>query len=183
MPALLFQLPGDSEGHSSPPALSVPCRVELHFQSLGWIISACIFLKIGFFFFASFFCLPVCLRMASVLLKDIFLSALSVYFPQLWSCSDPSSQSSCQACLHSYLWCMCFWISTYFVLLKQNSVLKRGRCWKDGSTVRSTGCSSRSPGFNAQHPQDRSQLFVVYQTAGSRTFDTSQTYMQREYSA
>jgi hypothetical protein len=26
-----------------------------------------------------------------------------------------------------------------------------GRSWRDGSTVKSIGCSSRGPGFNSQH--------------------------------
>ena len=33
--------------------------------------------------------------------------------------------------------------------------------WRDGSVVKSTGCSSRGPQFNSQHPHGSSQLSVT----------------------
>jgi hypothetical protein len=33
--------------------------------------------------------------------------------------------------------------------------------WRDGSAVKNTGCSSRRPGFNSQHPHGTSQLSVT----------------------
>ena len=35
-----------------------------------------------------------------------------------------------------------------------------GRDWRDGSMVKSTGCSSREPRFNSQHPHSHSQPTV-----------------------
>ena len=35
------------------------------------------------------------------------------------------------------------------------------RGWRDGSEVESTGCSSRGPEFNSQHPHGSSQLSVT----------------------
>ena len=43
-----------------------------------------------------------------------------------------------------------------FLKLKTN---KEG--WRDGSALKSTGCSSRRPGFNTQHPHSSSQLSVT----------------------
>ena len=48
--------------------------------------------------------------------------------------------------------------------------------WRDGSVVKSTGCSSRGPGFSSQHPHGSLQLFV---TPISDTF--TQTNMQAKH--
>ena len=37
----------------------------------------------------------------------------------------------------------------------------QGRTWRDGSTVKSTSCSSRGPRFDFQHPDGGSQLSVT----------------------
>jgi hypothetical protein len=34
---------------------------------------------------------------------------------------------------------------------------KKNRGWRDGSAVKSTGCSRRRPGFDSQHPHSGSQ--------------------------
>jgi hypothetical protein len=40
------------------------------------------------------------------------------------------------------------------------SVIKIGD-WRDGSVIKSTGCSSRSPEFNSQQPRGGSQSSVI----------------------
>ena len=38
---------------------------------------------------------------------------------------------------------------------------RRSRGWRDGSAVRSTGCSSRGPEFNSQQPHGGSQSSIM----------------------
>jgi len=38
---------------------------------------------------------------------------------------------------------------------------KKDRDWKDGSVVKSIGCSSRGPVFDSQHPHGSSHLSVT----------------------
>lgn len=44
---------------------------------------------------------------------------------------------------------------------KPRPVSKQNRGWRDGSSIKSTGCSSRGPRFNSQHPDGISQLLVT----------------------
>jgi len=39
--------------------------------------------------------------------------------------------------------------------------------WREGSAIKSTGCSSRGPEFNSQQPHGGSQPFVMGFDAGS----------------
>jgi hypothetical protein len=45
------------------------------------------------------------------------------------------------------------------------------RGWRDGSVVKSAGCSSRGPEFNSQQPHGSSQLSVIRSGALSWTAD------------
>jgi hypothetical protein len=47
-----------------------------------------------------------------------------------------------------------------FDLFSQNKKFD-GRGWRDGLAVKSTGCSSRGPGFKSQHPYGTSQLSIT----------------------
>jgi hypothetical protein len=49
--------------------------------------------------------------------------------------------------------------------------------WRDGSGVKSTGCSSRGLGFNSQHPHGSLQLFVT-PVPGDLTLSHRQTCRQ-----
>jgi hypothetical protein len=42
-----------------------------------------------------------------------------------------------------------------------NKIVRGVGGWRDGSAVKSTGCSSRGPGFNSHHPRGGSQLSVT----------------------
>jgi hypothetical protein len=44
---------------------------------------------------------------------------------------------------------------------KEKKILKGGGGWRDGSTVKSTNCSSRGPEFNSQQPHGGSQPSVM----------------------
>ena len=46
-------------------------------------------------------------------------------------------------------------------VLNFNHIWKDSWGWRDGSAAKSTGCSSRRPGFNSQHPHGSSQLSVT----------------------
>jgi hypothetical protein len=48
-----------------------------------------------------------------------------------------------------------------FQNLSFSSIKRRGEAWRDGSAVRSTGCSSRGPEFNSQQPHGGSQPSVM----------------------
>jgi hypothetical protein len=46
-------------------------------------------------------------------------------------------------------------------LIKTNLMGKSTQGWRDGSTAKSTGCSSRGPAFNSHHPHANSSLTVT----------------------
>ena len=47
--------------------------------------------------------------------------------------------------------------------------------WRDDSAVRSTGCSSRGPGFNSQNPHGGSQLSVAPIPGDQAPSDTNES--------
>ena len=56
--------------------------------------------------------------------------------------------------------------------------LSEERGWRDGSAGKSTGCSSRGPGFNSQHAHGSSQLSV---TPGSNAFTKAYKQAKHQY--
>jgi hypothetical protein len=44
---------------------------------------------------------------------------------------------------------------------KERKCKSKMRGWRDGSVVKSTGCSSKGPRFNSQYPHGGSQLSIT----------------------
>jgi hypothetical protein len=56
-----------------------------------------------------------------------------------------------------------FWLHYYLQI--QNIPIEKHPCWRDGSVVKSTNCSSRGPEFNSQPPHGGSQPSVMESNA------------------